>query len=349
MKIIIVLPSFENAGPIKVALTSCISLVKLNISVDVFSFNDNGYYYDEFLVCADNIHLSKGFVNGFLSLRKLLNEKEFNVIHSHGLKPDIASYLLSLSSNSLHCTTLHCDLLAYYLTDFGFMGGAARWYLHSRILRRLGHVLCVSSSIQKISKLKNSSVLHNAVQKRGGIRNRKANRTLIYLGRVSKEKNLTFLINALAHHPIDISVKIIGDGSCLGSVKKLAEDNSIPICFTGFLDNFMDELDPNCIFVNPSLTEGMPMAALEMISLGIPLLLSNIPAHSELEEIISNPRYLKLFDFNYASFNEALSSMLCFDEENWHSIEKVFEDNFSVGSYGKRLENAYLNSLSERN
>lgn len=347
MKVLIVLPSFENAGPIKVALMSCISLAKLNVRVDVFSYNSKGGYCEKFINEADNVHVAEGFIKGYIALKSLVNVNNYDVIHSHGLKPDLSSYLLSLTSTTMHFSTLHCDLFAYYKTDFGRFGGLTRWLLHLQTLRRLDHVFNVSASVGEINRLKNSSVLYNAVENQEMMAKKNGRRTLIYLGRVSKEKNLAFLIHALAQYSGDIRLKVIGDGDCLDSIKKLAKSKNVQVSFTGFLQNYMVELDYDCIFINPSLTEGMPMAALEMMSCGIPLLLSNIPAHKELDNILSEPEYLKLFDFKYDSFNKALDDLLCSDDNKRNHIQSIFNSKFSVNSYGVRLVCAYSKLIAE--
>jgi glycosyltransferase involved in cell wall biosynthesis len=76
-------------------------------------------------------------------------------------------------------------------------------------------------------------------------------------------------------------VLIIGDGPERSYLENLAEGNS-KIQFMGALDRPWDAIREGDLYVSASEYEGSPLTLLEGLSLGVEVLVSDIPAHRKL-------------------------------------------------------------------
>ncbi|OGY87646.1 MAG: hypothetical protein A2233_01705 [Candidatus Kerfeldbacteria bacterium RIFOXYA2_FULL_38_24] len=103
-------------------------------------------------------------------------------------------------------------------------------------------------------------------------------KSLVYMGRVSFEKNIEKIIKALPlikNKIPDINLVIIGDGPEKKRLQKLTKDLGMQkhILFTGFLyqQELIDTLQANEIFVTASTSENMPLSVLEAMAVGLPV------------------------------------------------------------------------------
>ncbi|MCK4497087.1 MAG: glycosyltransferase family 4 protein [Candidatus Aenigmarchaeota archaeon] len=110
---------------------------------------------------------------------------------------------------------------------------------------------------------------------------------VIFIGRLSKIKNLYNLIEAFSGLGKDKSLVLIGDGEEGGGLKKYAEEIRCDLIFKGKVphEKIPNELNQCHAFVLPSLSEGQPKVLLEAMSCGLPCIVSDIPS---LREIIKD-------------------------------------------------------------
>jgi 1,2-diacylglycerol 3-alpha-glucosyltransferase len=101
--------------------------------------------------------------------------------------------------------------------------------------------------------------------------------SLVYMGRLSYEKNIDDVINAFAiAHKKDQNLKlmIVGDGPEKINLIKLAVDLGVKsnVIFTGFLkgEELVRVLQANDIFLTASRSENMPLSLLEAMAVGLP-------------------------------------------------------------------------------
>lgn len=100
-------------------------------------------------------------------------------------------------------------------------------------------------------------------------------------------KNLEVFVHALKLLGIDFHWTHIGDGDLQESIYKIAS-NLIPgkFTFTGRIANLevISYLQNNCVdvFVNISLSEGVPVSIMEAMSFGIPVIATNVGGTSEI-------------------------------------------------------------------
>lgn len=115
-------------------------------------------------------------------------------------------------------------------------------------------------------------------------RRRPTGRVVVAAGRLSEEKNYAFLLRATALLP-DVEVRIVGDGPDRSMLEALARRLGVTDRVE-FLGNrtrteTLELLARGDVFVQPSLYEGHSLALLEAAGLGLPLVVSRVPAQVE--------------------------------------------------------------------
>lgn len=127
-----------------------------------------------------------------------------------------------------------------------------------------------------------------------------SNKYLLYVGRLTREKNLHILIEAFKRSNTDLKLLLVGGSShtddYITELKTLANaDNRI--VFTGPLydKQLLSQIYSNAfLFILPSNLEGLPIVLLEALSFGNAVLVSDIP---ENIEVIQNGD--ELFGFTF--------------------------------------------------
>lgn len=106
--------------------------------------------------------------------------------------------------------------------------------------------------------------------------------TVAYVGRLSREKGLSTLIGAIAKVE-GAQLVMIGDGPQRDELEQLAKENQVTVDFSGHLpqQELFYRLLAVDAFVLPSRFEGLGLAAIEAMALGVPVVCSSFPAASE--------------------------------------------------------------------
>jgi len=109
---------------------------------------------------------------------------------------------------------------------------------------------------------------------------------LLYVGRISKDKNVDFLIEffeKLQKRKKDVKLEIVGDGPYFKTLYKKVKRNK-DIILKGKIDyeNLPEIYNSADLFVFPSVTDTFGMAVLEAQACGIPALVSNIGGPQEI-------------------------------------------------------------------
>lgn len=118
-----------------------------------------------------------------------------------------------------------------------------------------------------------------------GLEGLESGRFLLLLGRLVPEKGIDGLLRAYQASGIQMPLLIVGGGSYSeGYVEKLRASAPEGVRLTGPLHGRRRDalLTHARALVLPSLLEGFPLAPLESLSAGRPVLLSDIPPHREL-------------------------------------------------------------------
>jgi len=105
-------------------------------------------------------------------------------------------------------------------------------------------------------------------------------RKVLYVGRLSPEKNLETLVAAAAKLAgrFDLRVTMVGEGPLRERLEMLAARLGVPLEITPFVDHLaLPAVYTSAdVFVLPSLTEGHPKVLLEAMSCGVPCVASDV-------------------------------------------------------------------------
>ncbi|MBB1158007.1 MULTISPECIES: glycosyltransferase family 4 protein [Amycolatopsis] len=108
---------------------------------------------------------------------------------------------------------------------------------------------------------------------------------LLFVGRLSPQKNLSRLLHALTRVRQPVVLDVVGDGEQRERLEETAQQQGIPdVRFHGRLHgaSLLHRYERADLFVLPSDREGMSLAALEAMAAGLPVLATDVPGNTEL-------------------------------------------------------------------
>jgi len=136
-------------------------------------------------------------------------------------------------------------------------------------------VVVIQNAVQ--NSYKEEELAHQRIEKRRFLSIEKDEFVIGYVGRLSEEKGVRYLIEAgsvLKERSEPFRIIIIGDGPRRKELEDLAKSKGLEkeIIFVGFQSDVEKWLAVLDVFALPSLTEGTPMALLEAMAAGIPVI-----------------------------------------------------------------------------
>jgi len=168
-----------------------------------------------------------------------------------------------------------------------------------------------------------------------------------YVGRLSEEKGLQYLIEAgllLKGQGEAFKILIIGDGSKRKELEDLAKGKGLEneIIFTGFQNDVEKWLPALDVFVLPSLTEGTPMALLEAMSAGIPPIASAVGGIPKVVEDGVNGFLVAPGDFRMIS-EKVMALKKNPDHRKRMASEsvKLIKNRFGLHEWSRQIEAQY--------
>ncbi|MDP2561324.1 glycosyltransferase family 4 protein [Psychrobium sp. 1_MG-2023] len=230
-------------------------LLKLGIEAEVVFLADYGFHP---LIQQLQRHGIKyrQLNNGFISLFCARFAEKPLIVHGHGYKANIAVKCLKYFSMQTTICTYHAgEALSGKLAAYDFIDRCSASIADV--------VIAVSDEINK--KVRGEAkVINNFVAVKP---QSYPGKQVAFVGRLSDEKGPQDFIR-LAQHFSQQSFHIYGDGPLLESLAFSAPTNLI---FHGYQIDMNDHWQDIGLLVMPSKFEGLPMAALEAMSHGIPV------------------------------------------------------------------------------
>ena len=300
IKLIYVISTFRKCGPIfrLIYMLKHINYDKFDVSVVTLSpENSRDTLVDRIEPFPVRIYsLNLGRISGQLGLKKRLKcSIDFiqpDLIHSFGWRSDSLVSKLKHQSAGWIVTSDNIPHMDYPSIFFRFPGNIIATN-HVKAIRKCHNLVCCSkfmkSEFEKHYKISRSIAIKNGIEI-SEIKNNEnfenKRRDLIQavtVGELIPRKNVLYLCKIFQTLRSGlVNLVIIGDGRERSKIARYESDEILPI---GDQDHetvcrYMGGSD---FFISASLSEGLPLAALEALSTGLPCLLSDIGPHLELK------------------------------------------------------------------
>lgn len=109
----------------------------------------------------------------------------------------------------------------------------------------------------------------------------------VFVGRLIANKGPAVALEAVAGaraSGCDVRLSVLGDGPLRARLEARARDRDLAgaVTFHGHVDNVADHLRASDVLLRPSFTEGQPLAVLEAMACGLPVICSTIPGNTEV-------------------------------------------------------------------
>ena len=303
-------------------------------------------------------------MKAYFALKKLIEENDFDIIHCH---TPVGGVLTRLAARDVRAKG-HTKVI-YTAHGFHFYKGAPllNWLVYYPIEKDLSRYTDVLITINKedyaiaknkmhakrteyvpgvgidIGKIKSVKVDRN--KKRAELGIPKDSIMLLSVGELSKRKNHEIVIRTLPQiKDKNVIYAICGKGALESYLKKLADKlgGSDRVFLLGFRTDVTEICKAADIFVFPSLQEGLPVALMEAMACGLPIVCSKIRGNTDLIKDKINGR---LFDAeDVESVKGSLSDIL----EN-HGTYRTHQDkellDFDIATVLLRMQSIYENVL----
>lgn len=281
------------------------------------------------------------------------------MLASSGDRGQVISISLTLTADvfntlcgefALTCASVRGNLFKNYRYDYGYLGYALALF-HLILVRRVNIVLAMSESMSRqLTRYVGSRVLivRNFVDEqslepyRVPLQQRREGLRFIFVGSLSERKRPDLVIDAihsLRARGYDARLEILGDGPERRKLDAQVEKYRLGpfVSLFGFSKNPAPVTAHADVLVLPSISEGISRAALEALYLGIPCVLRDVDAASELiksgingvlfsrDDQLENAM-LAAIDISRANYKRRNILNVAFRQE---SIRKKFEDIFT--------------------
>jgi glycosyltransferase involved in cell wall biosynthesis len=202
-------------------------------------------------------------------------------------------------------------------------------------------------------RIKNGATIYNAVsvsaRKQFLNGNCKRLQRLIFVGRLTSQKNLSFVVNALValRDRDDWRLDIYGVGELEDELRRLVCSLQLDskIVFRGFCKDISAEMRDADMLLFPSKYEGMPNVLVEGLASGVPVLASDISASRDVVKNIDCVQWFTQDD--KASFCNGLVRYLDAPDDFQHRVEEGvrLSRSFTVAAMAAKYEAEYWSLL----
>lgn len=271
----------------------------------------------------ENISFGKKPVKFFKSLKildRLIKLNNIELIHANSSYAGLLTYFYSIFNKNINY--IYTPHGYYSLSSKNIIKQKLIMLIEKRINKRAVCVIHVSDDEDNYAKQmnlisNNSKVINNGVEIPVNIHQKKINKNSIVVGNLSRlesQKNpMEFLeiAEAFSHGCETVSFVWAGTGSLYDEMRNEVATRGIKnISFIGYQESnvFLNSVD---IYFSTSLYEGLPFSVVEAMSLGKPLILSDVVGHTNLVE---DNGYL----YQLSNIEDAISKLkkMCLDERD---------------------------------
>lgn len=294
-----------------------------------------------------------GMVFGQKKIKNFIDENSIDLVHVF----DYRSTLLCANLSPVIPSVVTAR--QSYRQVFGPVLGRFMMKTFLRACGKCERIVAVSNSIRNLTEngtLRKIDVIHNGIdrdkfkpvnkEEKKRLRARldlpQNKRIFVSVGFLSKNKGLPTLIEAFNKNPESQSyvLLLLGSGPLREKCSRLAAGKS-DIRPIGFVENVQDYLGAADVYISASLTEGCPNAVMEAMACGLPVILSDIPAHREILDFDKKAGLLfptKDID----SLSNAFSKCLDGDySEKSHAALNIINNHLNAENMSRKYQELY--------
>lgn len=318
LKVLHIMNGAATGGISKVVLGICQSLVDENFSFDIAIDNPEigftGYKLQELGCKIIIIPRRRELGSYYKAIRKLVRNNKYDFIHIHlnesSTLPLILTKMLGHNKVFVHAHTartpkgirdhinffslrLFSGLLADKLISCSTEAGKSLY--GDRLCRKSSFTVC-KNYIDADKYLFNSK---NREKIRGELECDPSTLLIGCVGTLREEKNNIFSVKVFEHvldYNVNSKLVFVGDGNRRNELVEYISNQGLndKVILVGNKDNVTEYLSSFDCFLMPSLYEGFPVAALEAIASGLPVVLSDTISKDLC--VFTNIYYLSLME-----------------------------------------------------
>lgn len=366
IKICYIVSSLANEGPVNVLfnIVKFINLSFFDVVILTLVPEKTHSRVNDFLklgievIALTDKTLSKGFVGKIIGFREIINQVNPDIVHSHC--PRSLIYISCLSKKYKKIYTAHIFPGIQQIALYGFVKGNLAIQVSNFLMRKIDLSIACSESVSKefldqygwkIQAIPNGCSLdiwpvdmNEKVSIRRTLGLDVNTKYFIFIGRFSEEKNPGFLIEAFEElSKRGISLIMLGTGPLFNSFNDKKYKN---VRIEGFITDVLPYLKVSDYYISGSKTEGLANTLLESMSVGLPLLLSNIPSH---KGVISNSKTEigMLFDhFNKEDLLRKLHELIAIERHDlFKNVQDEYRGKYTAQMMTENYEIAYKKLL----
>lgn len=286
-------------------------------------------------------------------LKKEIDRYHPDVIHATCV---FAEYAVRCIYPEKEFITLHSFMKEDYIMGKGKAIGSVLCCMEKRVIKSAAMVVaCGESLSRKYQQEMNISIgyIRNGVETehkempddKTQLREKLGlpldKRIFVYSANFNHIKNHRFLlenINKLERD--DLCFLFLGDGPTLQELKN--NYDLANVIYQGRVSNVHDFLKASDVYISVSKSEGMPMAVLEALADGLPVLLSNIPQHMELFQLENGIGQSYISDDARNLVLKIEHMCRCNLKEMGVLSEKLVKDFFDAKEMSRKYQEKYL-------
>lgn len=353
MKVLYVIPNLNVGGVSRIVNDLATGMQEKGYDITILTLNKHDksvYISDKIKIIELHIQSKKSLFTGVLKIAKIINSEKPDIVHSHALY----SHLF------VRIASLFCSKTKYIASEHGTMNSSLSKALGFVLMRKTNFLSDLITNVSQSSV--DSYIKYNIVKRNkmicvyNGVNLNKFEKKehieslskILYVGRITKEKNLHLLIDILAGiKDQNYICDIIGDGDQLEKVKNYVLENNLDSKVT-FLGKRLDVpviMKNYDILFLTSFTEGLPTVLIEAISSKILVLSTDCGG---VKEILDGFSFLVAENNNKNDFLQKFNKL---KEMKFNSIidnlYNIAETKFSNENMILSWETIYENILSK--